>query len=373
MLKFCATILLIAAFLTVHSAAFAGQLLYLASGVDKTVVAYKVHPVTGELTKKYSIDVPGNPGPMAFSPDHSIIYVAMTKLEGNKAGVATVRRALNGSMKLVETSTITSRAPYICVDPSGKFLFGAHYGAGEVTVYRIVNGICTSELLDRKKTEKTAHCVEVDPSGRFVFVPHTQPNKMYQFRLDTITGKLTPNDPPFVDGPDTEHSYHGPRHYAHHPTLNVAYSSNERGGGITAWKFNPENGTLSRMQTLSTLPPNYEGTSAAADIRITPDGRFAYVSNRDSTPREKKKDTLAGVRIDADTGRMELIGYFPAAHMPRSFCLGLSGRFAYSAGQNTAELYAYRIHAPSGRMEHFATYKTGGVPIWVMCGEVTEN
>ena len=350
--------------------AWGEQLLYLASTQEKTIVAYAVDGDSGKLTKRFSVDLPGNAGPLAFSPDKTFVYAAVTGLAGGKAGVSTLKRNQDGSLKLLATANITSRAPYIRADKKGRFLLAAHYGAGDVTVYRIVDGVCTDELLSHATTQRTAHCIEIDPSGRFVFVPHTSPNKVYQFRLDEKTGKLTPNKPPFAAGPDEDHQYHQPRHYAHHPTLNVAYTSNERGGGITAWKFNPEKGTLSLTQTLSTLPPGYEGRSAVADIKITPDGRFAYVSNRDITKRptgESPKDTLAGFSLDPKSGAMKRIGVFPTVHLPRSFCIDLRGRFLYAAGQRSATLAAYRIDPKSGKLKRFATYKTGGVPIWVMC------
>jgi 6-phosphogluconolactonase len=351
----------------------ADQLLYLASTEDKTIVGYEIDAETGKLTRKFATDLPGNAGPLAFSPNSSFIYAAMTGLDDGKAGVGTLKRAKDGSLKLLKTATIRSRAPYIRADKTGRYLLAAHYGAGDVTTYRIADGICTSELLDHHTTEKTAHCIEIDPSGQFVFVPHTSPNKVYQFRLDGKTGKLIPNDPPFAVGPDEDHKYHAPRHYAHHPKLNVAYTSNENGGGITAWKFDPKKGTLERIQTLSTLPPDYDGSSAAADINLTPDGRFAYVSNRDVTKRkegEATKDTLAGVSLDPQTGKMKLIGYFPTAHFPRSFCVDLTGEFVYSAGQRSNTLHAYKINQDSGKLTPIAQYETGGTPIWVMCGNV---
>jgi 6-phosphogluconolactonase len=345
----------------------------LASTQEKTIVAYAIESDTGELTKQFSVDLPGKAGPLAFSPDTTFVYAAVTGLADGKAGVSTLKRHDDGSLKLLATAEITSRAPYIRTDKKGRYLLAAHYGAGDVTVYRIVDGICTDELLDHQKTERTAHSIEIDPSGRFVFVPHTSPNKVYQFRLDEKSGKLIPNDPPFAEGPDRDKKYDEPRHYAHHPKLNVAYTSNENGGGITAWKFNSRKGTLRRMQTLSTLPPDYDGESAAADIKVTPDGRFAYVSNRDLTKRKEgdaAKDTLAGVSLDPETGAMKLIGYFPTAHFPRSFCIDLTGSFVYAAGQRSAMLFAYRIDQKTGKLKHFATYETGGVPIWVMCGNV---
>jgi 6-phosphogluconolactonase len=353
----------------------AEQLLYLASTQEKTVVAYAIENDTGALTKRFSVDLPGNAGPLAFSPDTSFVYAGVTGLADRKAGVCTLKRNDDGSLELLATAVITSRAPYIRTDEKGRYLLAAHYGAGDVTIYRIEDGVCTDELTDRHETARTAHCIEIDPSGRFVFVPHTKPNKVFQFRFDERTGKLTPNDPPFAAGPETDRRYHEPRHYVHHPTLDVAYTSNENGGGISAWKFDPQTGTLSRMQTLSTLPPGYDGESAAADIKITPNGRFAYVSNRDLTKRagiEAMKDTLTGVSLDPKTGEMKLIGHFPTVHFPRSFCIDLTGRYAYAAGQRSAALAAYRIDRKTGVLERFATYETGAVPVWVMCGAVDE-
>lgn len=350
---------------------FAAQLLYLASIEEKNIVAFDLDEETGKLTKKFSVELPGNAGPMAFSPNADFVYAAVTGLKDGKAGVVTLKRSPDGALKLLGTAVISSRAPYIRADKNGKNLLAAHYGAGDVTVYRIKDGVVTDEMTDHQVTERTAHCIEIDPSGKFVFVPHTAPNKVYQFKLNEDSGKLTPNEPPFAIGPDEEHQYHQPRHYAHHPKLKVAYTSNERGGGITAWRFDSRLGTLSKLQTLSSLPPNYEGTSAAADINITPDGRFAYVSNRDTTKREgKPKDTLAGFSLDEKTGRMKLIGHYPTANFPRTFCVDLSGNFIYACGQRSATMVAYRIDQKTGALTESATYETGGGPIWVMCGEV---
>ena len=345
------------------------QLLYLASQQDKTITVSTVNPETGALTEKHKLDLPGTPGPLAFSPDKKLVYAAMTSVGDVPAAVATLRREKDGSLSLLKTATIRTRAPYIRADRSGKFLLAAHYGAGEVTMYRITDGLVTDEMLDHHVTEKTAHCIEVDRSGQFVFVPHTGPNKVYQFRLDPKAGKLVPNDPPFVLGPDTENRYHEPRHIAMHPEFNMAFTSNENGGGITSWKLDPESGRLTRLETLSTLPPGYEESSHAADIKITPNGRFAYVSNRDTTERaegEKMRDTITAVWISLRTGKMKVVGHYATAHFPRSFCIDVTGEFLYAAGQKTTELVAYRINRRSGALEQLKTYQVGGGPIWVM-------
>ena len=67
----------------------AGQLLYLASTEEKTIVAHQIDEETGLLKKKWSVDTPGKAGPLAYSPSRSFVYAAVTGLEGGKAGVAT--------------------------------------------------------------------------------------------------------------------------------------------------------------------------------------------------------------------------------------------------------------------------------------------
>ena len=351
----------------------AGQLVYLATSEDKQITAFDLNPDSGKLVPRFRLETPGNLGPLCFSPDTSYVYAALTGTPDAAAAVATLARAADGSLQLAGTAAITGRTPYIRTNKSGTILLAAHYGTGEVTVYRIRKGICTAELLDRQKTEREAHCIEIDPSGRFVYVPHTEPNKVYQFRLLGDSGKLQPLDPPFAPGPDPDHRYHEPRHYAHHPTLAMGFTSNENGGGISSWKWDAQSGKLTRVQTLGTLPPGYREGSAAADIRITPNGRFAYVSNRDTEKRPAGsafQDTLAAVAIDGKTGTMKIVGHYPTGHFPRSFCIDVTGRYLFAAGQLSNDLFAYRIDQKTGALVHLATYQTGGVPIWVMCGSV---
>lgn len=349
----------------------AEQVLYLSSGADKAIVVYAVDELNGELTEQSRVALPGGGGALEFGPQDKFVYAAVG-LPDREVGITTLSRDDQGNLKVLATAKITSRPAYLRVDPHGEYLFGAHYGTGEVTMWKLREGVCTDQLVQQVQTEKTAHCVEMDPSGQFVYVPHTTPNKVYQFKLDRDAGKLVANDPPFVDGPATDQQFHEPRHYAHHPTLDMAFTSNERGGGISAWNFAPRTGRLSLVQTLCTLPPGFEGRGAAADIQITPDGRFAYVSNRDATPRTEKteqapQDSIAAVAIDTKTGRMTMIGQYKTAHFPRSICIDGSGKFLYAAGQRSAELAAYRINPKTGALTHLQTYTTGGGPIWVEC------
>jgi 6-phosphogluconolactonase len=180
---------------------------------------------------------------------------------------------------------------------------------------------------------------------------------------------LTALNPPKVEGPDADHRYHEPRHLAFHPKLNKVYTSNERGGGISLWNHDLKTGQLKLEQTLCTLPKDFpEKGGAAADVHVTPNGKFVYVSNRDYSQRpkgESQQSTIAGFRIDTQSGKLSPIGTFPTEHAPRSFCIDKTGNFLFVGGQHTHKLAAYRIDPCSGELTHLQTIDTPKAPIWL--------
>lgn len=361
-----AIIILMAA--TITSQTDAAQIMYLASITDKTVVSYELDDATGDLTIVNSIELPISPGPMCFSPCGSYLYAAMSGKDANGDtvnGIATLKIGNRGKLTLVTYAKIAVRAPYLQVDPSGRFAMTAHYSTGEINVYKIEEKIVTSENVDHHKTERTAHCIEFGPSGKFVYVPHTSPNKVYQYRLDAKSGKLSPLKKPWVMGPDEDHEYHQPRHIAFHPTLAMAYTSNERGGGISGYRLNTRNGMLTRTQTLSSLPKDYQGSSAAADIKITPNGKFVYVSNRDVEKRDDHQDSIAAFQIDS-RGELSRIGTFPTVWFPRSISIDPTGNYLVAAGQKSGTMAIYKIAADSGKLNQLKEYDAGDGTIWTM-------
>ena len=349
------------------------QYLYLASKTNK-LVSYTINTESGALKPHSAFELPGAGGPMAMSADHKFLYIESHFKIGDakrpSPHIVTLKHEA-GQFTQTLVAPVHLRSPGIFVDATGKNLLGAHYGEGKVSVWKIDDSrACTGKLTDEHTTAANAHFVTTDPSGRFVYVPHTAPNAVYQFSLDPDKGLLTPLDPPFVSGPEEGHDYHQPRHYAHHPTLKMGYTSNERGGGISSWKFDSKTGALTLHQTLSSLPPDWKGGSAAADIHITPNGKFVYISNRDTRKLEegaKPGDTIAGFSINQDTGALTPIGHFPTEYFPRAFRIDTTGRFLYVAGQKSNKLAAYRINQDTGALERVGTYETGEAPIWVIC------
>lgn len=338
--------------------------LYLSCTDDARIEVYAIGP-KGTLSKLSKLALPGAPAPLALSPDGARIYAALRIGRGRSRSlaIATLRRLPEGKLELESKAEVSQQPTYLRVAPGGKFLLAAFYGGGFTTVFKLdAQGAFTGQPSDRAHTTRTAHAVEFAPNGRFVFVPHTEPNRVYQYRWAAERGELVPNEPPFAEGP-SEELRSQPRHIRFHPKLPLAYTSNERGGGISAWTVSRE-GRLKLLQTLTALPANFKGESAAAEIRLSPDGRFAYVSNRDKAKAEQGQDTIASFAID-DQGRLSALGHVPTARFPRCFNLAGEGRLLYAAGQRDAKLACYRIDG-EGRPKEFARLSVGARPSWVL-------
>lgn len=339
------------------------------------IETYSIDAATGAIKLKSTVELPGTPGPMTITRDKKILYVAtrLPAADGQPArpGVTTLSRSTDGELKVIGTASIPAAPTYLSIDATGKWLFTAHYGEGQCAVIPVKDRIAQGEFSQVLKTDSRAHCIVLDKTNHFAFVPHTLPNKVFQFKIDAEAGKLVANDPSAANGPDVDHLYHEPRHIDFHPTLSMAYTSNERGGGISAWNYDAKKGTLELAQTLSSLPTDFKGNSAAADVHVSANGKFVYVSNRDVTQAGSKsgQDTLAGYSIDAATGRVTLIDFFKTGHVPRSFAINHSSQYVYVGGQQSNDLTIYKINQQNGRLEQTGVQPADAVPIWLMCVE----
>ena len=200
-------------------------------------------------------------------------------------------------------------------------------------------GLIASPPVEWRYTAYGCHGIEVDPSNRYVFVPHVArsggPNAVAQFRFDEKTGRVTPNVPAFLELKNNE----GPRHLLVHPTLNVAYSSDEQGASATAYRLDPSTGTLVKLQSISTVPSDYRVKSEAtcSEVLIHPNGKLLFVVTREH-------NSIASFIIDQTTGRLSAADRVPTEPGVRPLCLDPSGRFMAAAGSGgtAGRLVTYR-------------------------------
>jgi 6-phosphogluconolactonase len=180
------------------------------------------------------------------------------------------------------------------------------------------------------------------------------PNAIYQFKFDENQGRLTPNTPPILEMQE----FLGPRHCCLHPSLDVVYFSNEQGCSVSAYRLDTTAGTLSALQTVTTLPEGYSGRNTCSQIQISPSGKFLYVPNRGH-------NSIAGFSVNPASGELTPIGIVPTEAVPSAFSLDPEGKFLFAAGSASDRLASYRIDSNSGELTPIDTYDVGKRPMEV--------
>lgn len=324
-------------------------------GEDK-ILRFTMDPETGQLELQEDVAVPGGPAPLAADPARQFLYVARR----GECKISSFRiDRQTGALSLIGTVSLESDPCYLTTDRRGKFLLSAYYEGSGVAVHPIGDdGSAGGPPVEWRPTARGAHSIQTDPSNRFAFVPHIAgrgPNEIWQFKFDERTGHLTPNTPAKVI-PEGEV---GPRHFCFHPSKPILYCSNEQGCSVTAYRFDASAGTLTAMQTVSTLPDGFAGRNTCSQIQIAPSGKFLYAPNRGH-------NSIACFAVNAATGLLTWIGCMPSEAVPRAFSLDPEGKFLFAAGLESGRLAAYRIDADSGALQPLQIYPVGTRPMWVL-------
>jgi 6-phosphogluconolactonase len=206
------------------------------------------------------------------------------------------------------------------------------------------------------RTPPKTHSILPDPSNRFAFVASCDGDAMVRYAFDATTGMLNPDPlPPVHVQPKS-----GPRHFVFHPNYRFLYLLNEYDGSLYSYGYDASNGALFEIQVSSTVPPEFDKARVvrAADIHLTPDGRWLYASGRHPL-------TLAIFGVDATTGRVTPTGHVPVAKEPRGFNIDPFGRYLLAAGLQTNTLTSYSINSENGALTKLVEYPTGDGPNWV--------
>ncbi|QDU95372.1 lactonase family protein [Lignipirellula cremea] len=350
----------------------ADQQVYLSSGGAITV--YRIAADTGELTVLQEVKLLGA-GPLGLSPDKRLLYATASQPaetgNGTVGAIATFRVLPTGKLERVHQAAVEQRPGYLMSDAAGRFLAGSHYGPGKASIWKLDDqGVYRGETVQQFDLERCAHSAVFAPDNRWLLVPATSPNKVFVQKFDPTNGHVVANDPPFAAGPQQDSMAQQPRHLIFHPTRPLVYTTNERlPPGVGVWQWDAKAGQLELLQTLLTQPQGFTGEITTADLHLTPDARFLYLSNRDSGKLQDRQaiDTIVAFAVDQKTGRLTEVGHYPCEHIPRSFALDDTGRYAYVAGQGDNQLGAYALDSKTGAMTRIAQYPTGKSPSWVLC------
>ncbi len=330
---------------------------------------YDLSPADGTLTRRTVFKDYPSPSSLAIAPNQKFLYAVneITNFNGTKNGSVTAFAIQpNGDLKFLNVINSQGGGPaHLSVDPSGKWVFAANYGTGSVAVVPIktdgslgdatdVQNIPTSPLgphqavdgppysfADSGHDAPHAHMAQTDPAGNFLLLSDLGTDRIYIYRLDKTAGKLTPAAQPFVQANPGA----GPRHFDFHPNGRWVYSLNEEASTLDYLTYDAASGALAIQQTLSTLPPGYEGTDYTSEIHVTADGRFVYAANR-------LHNSIALLAINPADGSVTwLKEFWTQGDYPRYFGIEPNGNFLYVCHSRSDNITTFGIDRGTGHLE----------------------
>jgi 6-phosphogluconolactonase len=349
---------------------------YVSNAQDGNIDAFVMDSATGALTPIGKAEAAKLVMPMAVSPDKKHLYAVV---RSQPLRVFTYAIEPTGALTQKAAAPLPDSMPYVSTDRTGQWLFTASYGGDKLAVSPIgANGLVEKEAVQVIPTGRNAHSILPDRSNKFVYAATLGANQVLQFTFDAKTGKLTPNDPPAISPAPGN----GPRHLAFSPDNKYLYVMNELSGHVTQYGIDAGKGTLTLLDTISSVPaeaglewgqPQAPAGSTpapaapakdekpkvwAADIGITPNGKFLY-----STERTTNK--IALFTIAPGTGKLAYVTNVPTEAQPRGIRIDPHGRYLVASGEKSDRLSAYKIDQDTGKLGEPTRYPAGNGANWV--------
>jgi 6-phosphogluconolactonase len=326
---------------------------------SRGIYALRLDPAGGVLSAPWLAGEARNPTFLALDPGHLHLYATgelrLDPPPANPLGgiVAFAVDSVSGRLTFLnQQPTGAGATTHVAVDSTGRMAIAANYGSAYVCALPIGSDGrlgARSAFIEQhgppgpnrdRQTQAHAHSITISPDNRFALACDLGLDRIFVYRIDPATAGLTPNDPPFAAAPPGA----GPRHGKFSADGKFFYVTNEMGGSVCVYSWDSARGALALQQTISTLPPDFRELNTVAEIRIHPNGRFAYVSNRGH-------DSIAAFSRDPAAGTLHLVEIVPCGGKhPRNFALSPDGRWLLCANRDTDNVVLYSVDPESGRL-----------------------
>jgi 6-phosphogluconolactonase len=334
-------------------------------GTSKGIYVYRFDAASGKAEPVSEADGVEDPSYLALSPKGDFLYVANEDLKEPSGEVSAFSfDALSGSLHFINKQPSGGSPCYISLDSSRKWLMVANYGGGNVAAFPITpdGSIGSSAQLiqhegkgfNPKRQEKPhVHSVVFTPDQRYLLTPDLGLDRIYtyNFRPDDPQ-PLSPAQSPYIETKPGS----GPRHIDFSPDHRFMYVIEELAGDVLVYEYS--GGKFLPVQTILSNTVDTGADKGAADIHLSPDGKFLYTSNRG------KANTLTIYSVHTGSGKLKKIAVLDAGViMPRNFAIDPSGHYLLVAGQRSNDISIFKRDIHTGLLTPTGDKINVGTPI----------
>ncbi|MFC3196409.1 lactonase family protein [Parapedobacter deserti] len=338
---------------------------YTHTGKSKGIYVYDYDLLTGDATLKSSVES-DNPSFITVSSDTRYVYAANENGEGKGAVSAYALDAASGKLTFLNRQLTQGDSPcHVVTDREGTHVVVSNYSGGSISVFPIQpDGSlgAMKQLIqhegsgpNRDRQQKPhVHSAFFSPDQKRIYVQDLGTDKIniYEYHPESQDTPLVPALHPYAKSA----AGGGPRHIAQSSDGRYVYLVQEMTAQVLVYR--QDNGKLEPIQEVGINEDGFSGSNGAADINLSPDGRFLYASNRGDA------NTLAIYQVSPADGKLAKVGNQSVlGRGPRNFSISPDGKFLLVANQNTDEVVVFARDSKTGLLNDTGNRIAVGAPV----------
>ncbi|WKN43109.1 lactonase family protein [Tunicatimonas pelagia] len=346
--------------LWVNLTAFAQETLYVGTYSvrgSEGVYVYSFDRDNNSFELVQTVSTPESPSFLAISPDENYLY---STNRGGTEGYPdwgsvssfSIDEKTSRLSLLNEVSSYGVSPCHVAVDDEQNWLYISHYGGGSLSVFPVeANGKIgnladsvqhTGSSVNPKRQEAPhVHSIQAVPQSDYFLTADLGLDevKVYQMNGSDATEAFAITTEPGS----------GPRHFTQSADNRFIYIAEELTSTVSVHTLDPKGKKTGQTQRVSTLPDSFAdnntvAVSTVADIHLSPDGKFLYVSNRGH-------NSLAIYEVDERDGTLTPKGHQSTqGETPRNFAMDPQGEFVLVANQNTDNIAFFERDQQTGQL-----------------------
>lgn len=320
---------------------------YTTSCESKGIYVYNFNTETADFKLKSTSERVINPSYLSVSKDENFVY--SVNEYGDKSTISAFEfHPENGSLKLLNQQSSEGADPCYIINDD-KNVIVATYSGGTIAVFgkNADGSIAKNKQIITHTVEKTnsveqvkahVHMVQFSPDKKYVLATDlgTDLLTVYNYNPDSKSAVLK-----FVNSFRVK-SGSGPRHLTFSNDGKYVYLIQEMDGSVIVFLYN--DGNFKLIQETSVIQKKFKGKTSAADIHISPDGKFLYATNRGTA------NDISCFKIRKNGKLKRKSNTSTLGKGPRNFAIDPSGNFLLVAHQFTNNVVVFKINKETGTL-----------------------
>lgn len=333
-----------------HFYLFAGT--YTNNG-SRGIYVYDFDASSGKVKLLSHTDTAENPSYLCISRDGNFLY-AVNEMDIEESGKVSAyyfdRR--QSKLELINQQQSGGAHPcHISITRDGKMVFVANYTGGSLASFPIDKSGALLPAVQQiqhsgksvdsiRQAKAHVHAVSLSPDEKYLLTPDLGTDKIHVYRYNSNAAKvLTSGKVGFIKCTPGS----GPRQLCFSSNGKRVYVVEELTGMLTVYSF--QGGMLKKLAVYSGHAPGAGNNHGSADIQISPDGKFLYMSNRGD------ENTVAIYKVDEKTGLLTPAGIESSeGNHPRNMLIDPTGRFLLVGNMKSNEVVIFKRNRATGQL-----------------------